>query len=387
LGINPIEKSINRVLFCTSPLQVINARSAMDYLATDGNKYNDYVVLVHPLLLDSTKGIIYDLAEIMGYKKVIDLTILHKSQESNYKYLTLFKKITKLKSIIIDKFNNYQDLRKNISETLLREIGLVNTIFFRNHYKFVDSLFIDTQKHAERYAIEDGFGDYVPHNWAFKTLNFYEIKHKFKSKLYSYSLFLTSLLTTGQYNLSKVLFLQEECTFLKSFTNIRNGNSVCVENNFKKNLEKIHQKNSNPDHIKVLIIGTLLDHRFKLDNRREVGIYNAVIEKIIQKYEITNNEICYKHHPRLDHENWVYKKNNLECKIYEYQNKSIADIELLNKNLKAVYSVGSTSLLYAKKIFNLDSYLIDFRNEHGHPSAYKKAYYLAKKFEIHIITV
>ena len=76
------------------------------------------------------------------------------------------------------------------------------------------------------------------------------------------------------------------------------------------------------------------------------------------------------------------QKNNLDCEIYDYQSTSIADVELSNKNLKAVFSVGSTSLLYAKKIFNLDSYLIDLRNENGHPSGYKKAYYLAKKHDM-----
>ncbi len=62
MGTDPIEQDINRVLFCTSPLQVINARSAMDYLGSN-EKYNDYVIMVHPLLLESTKNSIKDIAK------------------------------------------------------------------------------------------------------------------------------------------------------------------------------------------------------------------------------------------------------------------------------------------------------------------------------------
>ncbi len=66
MGTDPIEQDINRVLFCTSPLQVINARSAMDYLGSN-EKYNDYVIMVHPELLEGTKKTINDLAKKMGY--------------------------------------------------------------------------------------------------------------------------------------------------------------------------------------------------------------------------------------------------------------------------------------------------------------------------------
>ena len=78
-------------------------------------------------------------------------------------------------------------------------------------------------------------------------------------------------------------------------------------------------------------------------------------------------------------------KKNLHCSIYNYQHESIAEIDLLNQNLSAVYSLSSTTLLYAKKIFNLDSFLIDIRDEDCHPSSFKKAHYLAKQFDIKTI--
>ena len=49
--------------------------------------------------------------------------------------------------------------------------------------------------------------------------------------------------------------------------------------------------------------------------------------------------------------------------------------------------MSSTTLYYAKKIFDLDSYLIDVRDEDIFPSANQKAYYLAKKFDIATIHI
>ena len=213
------------------------------------------------------------------------------------------------------------------------------------------------------------------------------IKRSIKYYSYSYSLFVLALLITGKYKISKSLFMQDDCNYLQSFTNIRKENSVCVEKMFKKNLKKLYQTNNAYKQIKVLILGTLNDPRFKFSNHREVELYNEVIKKIVKLFKLSNEEVWYKHHPRLDLESWKYKKNNLKCSIFDYNCNSLAEIELLNKNLLAIYSSLSTSILYSKKIFNLDTYLIDFRNEGGHPSAYKKAYYLAKKYKIPVVTV
>ena len=120
---------------------------------------------------------------------------------------------------------------------------------------------------------------------------------------------------------------------------------------------------------------------------REVEIYNIIIKLTSKKYGIDSSEIWYKSHPRLSYEDWEFKKKNLHCSTYSYQHNTIAEVELLNKNLRAVYSLNSTTLFYAKKIFDLDSYLIDIRDEDCHPSAYKKAYYLANQFDITTIHI
>ena len=63
MGISGIERVMNRVLFCTSPMQVVNARSAMDYLG-EREQYRDYIVMIHPSLLENTKKQIKSSEEI-----------------------------------------------------------------------------------------------------------------------------------------------------------------------------------------------------------------------------------------------------------------------------------------------------------------------------------
>ena len=65
----------------------------------------------------------------------------------------------------------------------------------------------------------------------------------------------------------------------------------------------------------------------------------------------------------------------MKCSIYSMNENDIGELELLNENLKCVVSIGSTALLYAKKLFNLDSYIIDIRNEKSHPLVSKICYY------------
>ncbi|MDP6426240.1 MAG: polysialyltransferase family glycosyltransferase [Dehalococcoidia bacterium] len=386
MGDGSIDKVINRVLFCTSPLQVINARSAMDYMESN-LKCNDYVVMVHPLLLENTKKQINHIAKILDYSNVIDLTFLEKKYNQEKERLSLIKKIFMIKRLLNDRIEKHIELQGEISDILQKKIGKIDIVFFRMAYKYIDSLFINTQKDATWYGIEDGIGDYVPNNWAFTTFNTYEIKHRIKSVFNSYLFFLTSIFFTSGLKNNKAVFLKPNCNYRCSYTNIERNGSVCISNNFRKNISKLYKKSLQHEKIKVLIIGTLLDPRFKLEINREVKIYNVIIEIISKKYGVNNNEIWYKPHPRLAYESWEFKKNNLQCSIYDYQNITLADVELLNKNLKAVYSIASTILLYAKKIFHLESYLIDIRNEDCHPSAYKQAYYLAKKFDIPTVNV
>ena len=167
------KKRINRVLFCTSPLQVVNARSAMDYINSE-ESCKDYVVIIHPSLPKKSRLIINDIAQKMNYDEVIDLSYL--VIKSNYSHISLPKKIFSIKTIITNKINKNQESSNRIANALQEKIGKIDIIFCRINSQYIDSLFINTQKLAIRYGIEDGFGDYIPKYWPFLSFNIFEIK-------------------------------------------------------------------------------------------------------------------------------------------------------------------------------------------------------------------
>jgi hypothetical protein len=384
------EKRINRVLFCTSPLQVVNARSAMDYINSE-ERCIDYVVIIHPSLPKISKLMINDIAQKMNYDKVIDLTYL--VNRSHYSHMSLPKKIFSIKTIIANKINKYQESSNSIATALQEKIGKIDIIFFRTNSQYIDSLFINTQKHAIWFGIEDGFGNYIPKYWPFVSFNKYEMKHKIKSVFSSYSLLLTSIFLTGGWKNNIDIFVKPSANYKSIYSNLGIKKAIDIGDYFKKNIIRLDTKLLSQKKIKVIIIGTLyldpITHpklpKFYID--RVVEIYNMIIKLISKKYGIDSSEIWYKPHPRLPYDEWKFKKKNLNCSIYSYQHGTIAEVELLNKDLRAVYSMNSTTLYYAKKIFDLDSYLIDVRDEDCHPSAYKQAYYLAKKFDIATIHI
>ena len=97
---------LNRILFCTSPLQIINTRSAMNLLGKN-NIYNDYIIITHPILSNHVKNIIIRLSLQMGFKKVIDLSYLINKNNANDPQLSLIKKIVNIKRLFINiDYNN-----------------------------------------------------------------------------------------------------------------------------------------------------------------------------------------------------------------------------------------------------------------------------------------
>ena len=378
--------TLNRVLFCTSPLQIINTRSSMEELGSS-NSFNDYVVITQPSLNNSVKKVIVGLSNEMGFKKVLDLSYLINQNSSNFSSLPAISKIFGLKKYFVKKINTFENCSSQISIIINKEIGPISSLFFRANYNTYDSLFINCFNDSDKYVIEDGFADYIPNYWAFKHLNFYEIKHAIRNKLKSTAYFVLGVFFTRKIRLCKKYFLKSRYKILKRFTNIQTHYSECISTYYKDNIKKLNLLLPNENDPRVIIIGTLIDSRFDYNIDDEIELYNKLIQLIRNKYKLTNNEIWYKPHPRIDYKSWLKKKSNLACSIYEHEDSQIIDISLCNKNIKAVYSIASTSLLYAKKIFNIDSFWIDIRSKPVHPSAFEKAFYVSKKYNIKSIRV
>ena len=119
----------------------------------------------------------------------------------------------------------------------------------------------------------------------------------------------------------------------------------------------------------------------------EIDFYNMHLAKIREKHNVTNQEIWYKSHPRLSRDLWQLKCNRLKCKIFNFDTSVIAEQLLLSPSLLAVYSVGSTALIYAATIFGKSAFQLNLGGEPGaHPSVYKKYRYVGDKFGIPLAT-
>ena len=260
MGTDSIENKINRVLFCTSPLQVVNARSAMDYLGSN-ERYSDYVVMIHPLLLDSTKDIIRNLAGELAYKDVFDFTDINEDLNSKKKLTPSLNKISfmEIKKRFRNKLDDYTISIERINVLLKQKIGDIDVLFCRMMYRKLDLLFVRACKSASfGYGIEDGVGDYLPNHWKYKTLNRHEILHSLRNSYNSNLSYLLSLLFTGQRKRSKLIYLNSNLSFSETFTNISNDNSICIGDYFMGNIGKLFYEKPIHKKRKVIIFETVL---------------------------------------------------------------------------------------------------------------------------------
>ena len=163
------------------------------------------------------------------------------------------------------------------------------------------------------------------------------------------------------------------------FCNINNiKNSICIKDEFRKIIKSLFQKKQQHNKIKILIIGSLIGEEPILYNclytKDKISIYNQIIEKIKIKHKINNSHIWYIHHPRLSTKTYEILKEKLNCNMYKYNTDHISEVELCNPHLLAVYSITSTTLVYSKLIFLIDSYYINILSlkNKTHPTAYRK---------------
>ena len=90
----------------------------------------------------------------------------------------------------------------------------------------------------------------------------------------------------------------------------------------------------------------------------EIKFYNNLIDNISKKYNISNDKILYKHHPRITYQNWMKKKSELRCSMLDLDFPYSSEIFFCNKKIKAVYSCYSSSVIYSNEIFNVPSFIV-----------------------------
>jgi hypothetical protein len=387
----------NVVLFCTSPLQVVNAKAAIDYLNDKDSCCRELsIIITHPNCTDITKRMILELADNIGCKCVIDLTMviekaltpLRNRGNNNSEIAAKNSSVTRILATLTKgaekRVNTYRMKMDEVSKIIAKEIGEVHEVFCRASYKVPDGIFLlATSVISDRYLIEDGHGEHLPKYWSYRSLNFYNIFFAWRHQLRSWPAVIMSTLMTRDYRISKAFHFRPKLDWLARFTNLPQKSSIDLGPYFVRNVEKLYVSRAIHEYRKVIIFGTRVVYpKYKITKEREVEIYNKVICWIIETHGVSESQIWYKPHPRTSIGDWQYKENNLSCRVWDIAELDLGEIELLNPMLKAVYSMGSTSLVYAKVLFGKESGIIDITNEGVHPSDFAVAHTVAEKFNI-----
>jgi len=361
----------NRVLLCTSPLQVISARSAMDYSAESGVIYNDYLIILHPLLKSTSSiAIINKLSSELNFKKVFNL-IDDLENIQQYTKKNLFESLK-------GKITDYESMVLYAKDFFFNEIGVVNCVLFRHTAKNIEHAFIEAcGSNTLRYSIEDGVGDH--------TTAAYKKRSNLYRDIRSLAKFLLCCIVESRCTCKNV-FLHKFRSHDEYFSNIPSTNKKSLKLFFLKNIKNINYEKKGLDR-KIVILGALftkLNHN--LDQKLEVEKYNKLIEVIVKTHQVSPKDIWYKHHPRLNKKSWEFKKNKLNCSVYDYSCDDLFEVEMANTNIKAVFSSGSTSLLYAKEVFNIKPYYVDNMYPPG-SNGYDFLKYFSQKYNIEVVDI
>ena len=342
------------------------------------------VLIIHPLLEMANIKQILSISKKLKFDKVIniveDIKILEKDIKICRNSVSILLPNKRLKKIY--------KLENVFRERLLKKYPIFankdNNIYLRSNYKYIDTVVLSVFHKPHIFKIDDGLADYLDQYWFFYRLNFHQIKFFFRNVIIKFYYFLIFLFTNGlNTSLYKIIFYRY-VNFKDKFSVKPAQNSKLISKYFFNVLGNLRSKKISE---KILIIGTTIDKNYLYNVRDETKIYNKLIEIIVKEHGVRNNQILYKHHPRVSYKDWKYKKKYLNCNLLKFSNDILAETLMSNQNLISIYSFGSTSLIYAKKLFKIDSNLVYFKNSKRHPSSNEMYLYIAKKEKIKVIYI
>ena len=133
------------VLLCTSPIQVVNARSALDVMSLrDGLPRKLSVLIIHPLLGPQTKCLINYISECLGCEFIKDYSaaydqMLQDGKEGTPTTGTRLWTARKRAQLLVDNYQKHQNL---ITTQLGKELGTIDYLFCRESAQHREMLFI-----------------------------------------------------------------------------------------------------------------------------------------------------------------------------------------------------------------------------------------------------
>jgi hypothetical protein len=395
---------IQSILLCTSPLQLLVTKVITDWLSDqDRQNRTVTVVVVHPLLMRVSSGGIAKLSQQLFGTSPIDVSEYYPDRSAG-KYddvsgLELSKEAeafrdesTRHKGVspavrARELVNRYRKSASVAQRKVSGRVPIIHEVYCRHRPRLVDQFFISAvvgKQSPYFFGIEDGIGNYegriqlTEADWWI---------HKVRQACIRAAKCLFVSILSSDYQCSRDIFFPKRIRWKKTFPETAICGTPQLEEGLRSTCWELQRRSEGYSSVKVVILGSLLVHqKTGFTEDEEITLYNRWIEKIAKRHQVKSDEIWYKPHPRLSSAAFVSKRVNLKCKMYPMEPLTLAELEVSRPSVKAVYSIGSTGLLYSRVIFGKEAYLIDLgrykKISHRDSNLYR---YVAKKYGIPVL--
>tara|TARA_A100001015_G_scaffold217914_1_gene244888 strand:- start:440 stop:1588 length:1149 start_codon:yes stop_codon:yes gene_type:complete len=366
---------INVVILCTNLIQLLQIKSLLDiedqYFLS---KNNVHIIIYNPYITKKVYETIKDEATKLKFKNVFYLDKMF-AEKVNNRY--------SIKNKIIKRFNHIRKLENFFNKYIKK----IDRVYVRSNIKREEITFLNKFcTSAKVISVDDGIGSFYNSNKN-DLYHLGGIKNKINQFLTKYFLFLIIFFLTLNVTTSRSF---TGMSLDKTFKKINNGSNIHHDNLLNKfdnkkfanfflnNLNKLCNVRTNKkSQIEIIIIGTINRAIFKSDLylHEEINQINKLINEIKIKYNVSSKKILYKHHPRLEKKIWNIKYKKIDCLLYDFNKKDIADKMIYsNKQLKAVFAFNSSIAIYSEKLYKVPTYIIDISKRLNDKSILKTDY-------------
>jgi len=374
-------KQIESILLCSSPLHLLIAKVLSDHWTEiDGKSRRVTVLIVHPLITRASKQKILQLSQYLFQTTPIDVSHYFPDEsislrkglpshrrspdEDNYRdakqptrYRCLFGRAIRL-------LDRYNESSVAVREAVTNYLPAVQEVYCRRRPRDVEQFVISSISelgHMEYIGIEDGIGDYGLGKWGLRP-NLKWVWHKTRQSVVQSVKFMLLLLVSRDYQRSRRIFFGSRVVWKATMPDTAICDCSRLTEKFREvayEIGELSPSRLNGD-VKILIIGSVLvNGKHAFSDSDEITMYNTWIDRIVERHGVRREEIWYKPHPRLGDASYELKKEILKCQIFPLAEQRPAEIEVTRKSVEAVYSIGSSALLYARVVFGKDSFLVD----------------------------
>lgn len=220
---------------------------------------------------------------------------------------------------------------------------------------------------ATHYTIEDGVGDYVKENYYNMTTLRYKFRETKALVKKFISLAIKSIFSHSYYlEILRLNFFSGSKIRLSLITKIPH-----IHEKFCSFYQVSGCKNSNQ--FKVIVLGSLYDNDRKTNIIFMDKIY-SVINANLKQMNVMDNEVLYIPHPRSDVETASYVSDAFRWIIDPSIN--LAEEAICSFDKAEVWSIGSTSQVYALDILHRSCVVVDTAGLLNHPAIENIAKYL-----------